>query len=83
MLWVGCCTISDQPSPQGPFAMCALGQATEFVGFGNLLSINCVQAKHNILTKNGLIQLTWTSCTEPIIPKEVIQSAKESNDLEK
>lgn len=66
-----------------PFATCALRQATEFVGFGNLLSINCVQAKRNILTKNGSIQLTWTSSTEPIIPKEVIRSAKKSNDLEK
>lgn len=72
----GAAQFLDQPSPQGPFAM-------DCVGFGNHLSINCVQAKHNIMTKNGSIQFKQTYSTEPIIRNEVIQSRKKSNDLEK
>lgn len=53
------------------------------VVFGNLLSVNCVQAKHNILTKNGSIQFKQTFSTEPKIPNEVTQSRKKSNDLVK
>lgn len=61
----GAAQILDQPSPQGPSAM---GRG----GFGNLLSISRVQAKHNILTKNVSVQFKQTFSTEPIIRNEVI-----------
>lgn len=44
----------------------------EKVGFGNLLSISHVQAKHNILTKNDSILFKQAFSTEPIIRNEVI-----------